>query len=131
MFNNFIDFPLYTFALVFAGGALGAVIRFLLSLPNYKLNSLFPLGTLIANGIGCFIIGILSKSSLPDTITTQTIGAHALLAFLIIGFCGALTTFSSFIDQVVTLNINKYTSYIYCFITLITCSILFLLGRII
>ena len=48
-----------SFLLIFLGGGLGSLTRFLISklIPFSKNN--FPLNTLIANFIGCFLVGYL------------------------------------------------------------------------
>lgn len=80
---------------VMLGGALGAAARFWLSaLPHRYFKGDFPIGTLLVNVIGCLLIGVLfvsaEKNLLPAT----------LQPFLITGFLGALTTFSTFgLDQ--------------------------------
>lgn len=60
----------------------------------------FPLPTLIVNIIGCFLIGLItSHPKLSDPIKSG----------MIIGFCGGLTTFSSFIFQIDQLSIKNIT----------------------
>jgi len=49
----------------------------------------FPLGTLIANLLGCFLIGILIGSGKTET-------NNSLKLSFGVGFLGALTTFSTF-----------------------------------
>ena len=78
--------------LVFAGGGLGSMFRFGIS----KLTSIygqhcFPIATLISNFLATMILGIIlfviaSKQELQP-------GAKS---FLIIGFCGGFSTFSTF-----------------------------------
>ena len=78
--------------LVMVGGALGASCRYLIALGMIQLfpKMWLPWGTVCANILGCFIIGGLSQLVLQN-------GAHDVLKYLfIVGFCGALTTFSSF-----------------------------------
>lgn len=78
------------------GAAIGAVLRWVLSI---NLNSIFvavPLGTLTANIIGGYLIGIAleyfgSHPSLPPE----------LRLLVITGFLGGLTTFSTFSAEVV------------------------------
>lgn len=75
-----------------AGGALGAVMRFWVSGGIYAwLGRDFPYGTLTVNLIGSFIIGI-AFILLTERLT---LGAE-VRAFVLIGFLGAFTTFSTF-----------------------------------
>jgi len=80
------------------GSALGALLRWVL---GTKLNSLFPdipPGTLTANLIGGYIIGVAVAyfAQAPDI-------APEWRLLIITGFCGGLTTFSTFSAEVVTL----------------------------
>ncbi len=79
------------------GAAFGAVMRWLLST---RLNSLFPslpLGTLVANLVGGYLIGVaISFFALHVELPPQ----WRLL--VITGFLGGLTTFSTFSAEVVT-----------------------------
>lgn len=78
--------------LVGIGGALGAVLRYLLGtqVDEWFKPGDFPLGTLLVNLSGCFLIGLayvwLSEHGLA--------GGHSLL--LITGVLGGYTTLSSF-----------------------------------
>lgn len=74
---------------VAAGGACGATCRFLLSMLPLTDRGL-PLPTFLANVIGCFLMGIIAAKG-------EARGWDAnLLLFLKTGFCGGLTTFSTF-----------------------------------
>lgn len=79
-------------AAIATGGALGALMRFWVSGGVYSvLGREFPYGTLAVNLIGSFAIGIafiLFTERL--TITAE------IRAFVMIGFLGAFTTFSTF-----------------------------------
>ena len=80
------------------GGAVGALTRWMLS---YKLNAYFPAippGTLAANLIGGYIVGfaIAFFAARPDI-------APEWRLLIITGFCGGLTTFSTFSAEVVVL----------------------------
>lgn len=80
------------------GSALGALLRWGL---GTKLNSLFPdipPGTLTANLIGGYIVGLAVAyfAQAPDI-------APEWRLLIITGFCGGLTTFSTFSAEVVTL----------------------------
>lgn len=77
---------------VAVGGSFGAVARYLVSLwAADRFGAAFPYGTLIANVVGCFIIGAFM------TIATERfiVSPHWRL-FVTVGFIGGLTTFSSF-----------------------------------
>lgn len=77
------------------GGFLGTCTRFLIGKwSNVLFPGAFPMGTLLVNLIGCFIIGILF--GLLERTNVITTGQNALL---ITGFCGGFTTFSSFAND--------------------------------
>lgn len=80
------------------GAALGALLRWFLGL---KLNSLLPSippGTLLANLVGGYIIGaaVAYFAAVPGL-------APEWRLLIVTGFCGGLTTFSTFSVEVVTL----------------------------
>ena len=81
--------------LVGLGGFIGSVARFLVSKLNLSWHFLsIPMGTLTVNVLGSFIIGILVGISVKsDLISTD------LRVFLMVGFCGGFTTFSSFSSE--------------------------------
>lgn len=79
------------------GAALGALLRWVLSLSlNHSFPSL-PLGTLMANLVGGYLIGLAMAvfAQLPDLTPEWRL-------FIITGFLGGLTTFSTFSAEVVT-----------------------------
>jgi fluoride exporter len=77
--------------LVFVGGGLGSVLRYLLGKYLNSIENFLPYGTFIANVLGSLFIGIiigfLAKSS--------SISENQSL-LLATGFCGGSTTFSAF-----------------------------------
>ena len=80
------------------GAALGAIMRWQLGL---RLNEFFPTlppGTLVANIVGGYIIGL----AVAFFASTNEVAPEWRL-FIITGFCGGLTTFSTFSAEVVTL----------------------------
>ena len=81
-----------------AGGAIGAVFRYLLGQVLPKLGSGFPFGTFAVNLIGCFAIGLIAGAA----------GRHSaldtrLVLFLQTGICGGFTTFSTFSLEILSL----------------------------
>jgi fluoride exporter len=79
--------------LVMAGGSLGALSRYAVSLWAAKLfGPRFPWGTLTVNLSGCFLIG------LAFALAERGLGIMnpSMRLFFVTGFLGALTTFSTF-----------------------------------
>ena len=77
---------------VFIGGGTGAVLRYLAGVWAVKvLNVNLPVSTFVVNIAGCFILGFLFALfvSKPEV-------NPALKLALTAGFCGGLTTFSTF-----------------------------------
>jgi CrcB protein len=72
--------------LVCLGGALGSLARYWVGGVVASRVPTFPLGTMVINITGCFVIGVLAA------VVTRTEWRD----FLMIGFCGGYTTFSSF-----------------------------------
>ena len=84
--------------LVAAGGALGAVARFLVSTAvTQRLGGQWPWGTLIINLSGCFLISLFLGAG------TGRIAESNLRYLLPIGFVGAYTTFSSYEYEILRL----------------------------
>jgi len=86
-----------------AGGAVGAVLRFVVSNGVHSVMSRdFPYGTLTVNVLGSFIMGI-SYVLLLERFNL----AAEWRAFIIIGMLGAFTTFSTFSIETLTLIENS------------------------
>lgn len=105
-----------TLLIIGFGGFLGSMMRYIIHhyfAQNYSGD--YPWGTFAANMIGCFIIGIIFG------LVAQGNGlSKELVFFLTVGFCGALTTFSTFsYENVLMLNGGKlflalvYTGFSY------------------
>ena len=77
---------------VAAGGALGAYCRYALGRwADGSLGTGFPYGTLLANVLGCFLMGLTAAAMSRGVLAASP--WHDLIAD---GFLGALTTFSTF-----------------------------------
>lgn len=88
----------YTILAIFSGAGFGAVLRWFL---GTKFNSIYPsipLGTLSANLIGGYLIGLFIAFFASNTAL-----APEWRLFIITGFLGGLTTFSTFSAEIVTL----------------------------
>lgn len=86
-------------AAIASGGALGALVRFGVSLAMIAAG--WPiLGTLAANVVGSFVIGLLVA-----WMTRRAVPAEAE-AFLIVGVCGGFTSFSAFSLEAVMLAMS-------------------------
>lgn len=78
------------------GSCLGGISRYLLAqLIQNKFLSSFPYGTLVVNLLGCFLIGIIFGLSERGNFTI------VWRLFLVTGFLGGFTTFSSFSNETV------------------------------
>ena len=77
---------------VAAGGALGAVVRYLVAIGSARaFGTDFPWGTLIINVTGSFLIGLFAA-----LFATRWNLPQAARIFLTVGICGGYTTFSTF-----------------------------------
>ena len=95
--------PLPLLLLVMAGGALGTGARYAVSgLVANSIGETFPWGTLIINITGSFIIGFFFTLTSPDG---RLMVSGSTRQFVMTGFCGGYTTFSSFSLQ--TLNLIR------------------------
>ena len=88
---------LYNCLAVGAGGALGAVARYLVGLLPVLHRGAFPLHTLVINGVGAVVIGLVVAAGVRTNLSPT------LLLFLQVGVCGGFTTFSTFSLESLTL----------------------------
>lgn len=76
---------------VFLGGGLGSLLRYGISVWMGKYSANFPYGTLIANFLACLVLGVAFFSF---TQASNLSSAHK--SFILVGFCGGFSTFSTF-----------------------------------
>ena len=82
-----------------AGSAIGGVSRYLLGgFLQRQTGGTFPIGTLVINVSGSFLLGLILRYAVETTTLTPE-----ARAFLTIGFCGGYTTFSTFSYETVAL----------------------------
>ena len=78
--------------LISVGAILGANARYWVGIwASTRMGAAFPLGTLIVNVAGCFLIGLINGLS-----EGRTPISSEMRLFATVGFLGAFTTFSSF-----------------------------------
>lgn len=105
------------FLFVGLGGAVGAMLRYAISLIPYKGG--FPLLTFVTNILGAliigFIVGYASKRNVNDS----------LMLFLKTGLCGGFTTFSTFSFEAYNLFVSgsKILAVCYALLSAVCCII--------
>lgn len=105
------------FLFVGLGGAVGAMLRYAISLIPYKGG--FPLLTFVTNILGAlligFIVGYASKRNVNDS----------LMLFLKTGLCGGFTTFSTFSLEAYNLFVSgsKILALCYAVLSAVCCII--------
>ncbi|MEV0196528.1 fluoride efflux transporter CrcB [Nonomuraea sp. NPDC050691] len=91
-----------TVLLVVLGAAVGAPLRYLVDrLVQARHDSVFPWGTMTVNVIGSAVLGFLAAAAVSGPVMT----------LLGTGFCGALTTYSTFGYETVRLARTGATTY--------------------
>ncbi len=100
------------------GGFVGSIARFLVQKLNLHWHFLsIPLGTLTVNVLGSLLIGFIMGISAKSELLSPTVRL-----FLMVGFCGGFTTFSSFSAENLTLMQNGQFATVLLYTG---CSILF------
>lgn len=88
--------------IVFVGGGLGSLARYGIGRTLAQWPSVFPFGTLTANILACLILGTFggwASFKSPDLVATSRL-------FVVVGFCGGFSTFSSFSNETIQLFLN-------------------------
>ena len=116
-----------SYLLIALFGAFGTVARFSVVQITPKIfQSVFPIGTLVVNLLGCFLIGLVS-----GILDTKFISIDENFKnYITIGFLGGFTTFSSFSQDFFNLvnNSNYLLAFIYIFISVFFWLLMFYLG---
>lgn len=111
--------------MVGAGGFIGSVLRYLLSLLGQRFSFTFPHGTLWANLLGCLALGIVTALATE----TETLSPTTRL-FLATGICGGFTTMSTFTYE--TFQFAQDSEYLYAAVyfvaTIAGCAAMFCVG---
>lgn len=84
--------------LVGVGGFIGSILRYLVGGYFQGFAKSFPLGTLVVNVLGCFVIGLLAQLA-----ESRGAFSNETRAFIFIGILGGFTTFSSFGNETINL----------------------------
>lgn len=93
--------------LVFIGGGLGSVLRYIIGKALNNTENGIPYGTFLANVLGSLLIGIILGLALKN----NTLSNNQTL-LLATGFCGGFTTFSTFAyENHVFLKAGDFTSF--------------------
>ncbi|PVX49953.1 camphor resistance protein CrcB [Balneicella halophila] len=110
------------------GGFIGSILRYMVSwlfMNNSANKTLFPWGTFTVNIIGCLLIGLLW-----GMMDTYDWFSEELRLFLMVGFCGGFTTFSSYAFEGLIIGKSNLTlSFVYMGISLLTGLLFVYLGH--
>ena len=106
-------------------GAIGSLFRFILIQLTPQITYInFPIGTVVVNLIGSFLIGIVAS------LFEKQLLSNEFRSFIVFGFLGGFTTFSAFTFEVFNLlkTGNYLNLFIYLFFSIIVSLALFYIG---
>lgn len=101
-----------------AGGFIGSVFRYLVSLIPELHKGFLPYQTLLVNVLGAILIGVIAKyAGIHSEMNPQ------LLLFMKVGICGGFTTFSTFaLESTGMINEGSpWTMIIYAVVSVVLC----------
>jgi CrcB protein len=99
------------FLLVFFGGGIGCLVRSFIGLGFQRTGTFLPWATFVSNVLACMVFGIVIW-----IVTAKEIVNPNLRLLLLTGFCGGLSTFSSFGYE--TFLLLKQSMYLYAFLNI-------------
>ena len=108
-----------------AGGFVGSILRYGLSLAGQRLSISFPHGTLWANLLGCLLLGVVTAVAAE----TEILSPSARL-FWATGLCGGFTTMSTFMYELSRFgqDAEYWVASGYFLATLVGCALAFWTG---
>ncbi len=116
-----------SYLLIALFGALGTVARFSVIQISPKIfQTIFPIGTITVNLLGCFLIGLVS-----GILDTKFISIDENFKnYITIGFLGGFTTFSSFTQDFFNLinNSSYLLAFAYIFVSVFLGLLMFYIG---